>query len=644
MTCPAGQYAYRHLSCRDCTPGSYSDSSCDACKSCGVGKVSTSKATSCTVCPAGQYADQKTFLCTPCKKDTYSTGSVDYCSLCQSGSYSGVGESECHACTPGEYFNSKAKKCVACQPSFYSPNPYTKCKKCPSGQYSGAKEKICHSCPAGTKVNAAQTGCETGPTPTPSFPPTSPPSSPTTGFQRCALGLYYDQTKDTCVKCAPGFYTVDSLKPCTKCPYGYYTPPDATNALPYGTCTKCAFVTTPDKTECHRCKGGYMRKVYYTGTDLFPPYPESECVRCPVNTYAPGDTYQQYQPPYVPSVADDTMCFPCIYPDGTNVDQNECNPEQYSSPPTNFPTARPTHAGNCKRGQEEIPITTTNPDGCAPCKQSYYSPYPSIPCKKCPAGQYSGYGERSCHTCPAGQTADASQTSCIVLPSSSPTARPSFKKNNCRPGSYYNGILDKCEICQPGTYSPDPIYECMPCGPRTYADRAGLAHCSVCADVVSNGRTKCSLCEAGRSIKRYYDDSDNEILEPTCDLCQYMFGFYYWSGPNDYCHLCPYGYWPNDEHTGCVIDPNKIGLPTMAPNFIPPTQSPTEQKCELGSVLEWAEWTETGYKCVPCKASYYHDVYCKKCPAGKYSSGTGNTKCRGCPVGTSVNDFQTGCE
>jgi Tyrosine-protein kinase ephrin type A/B receptor-like len=641
--CPAGQYAYKHVSCKDCAPGSYSEGKLDACKPCGVGKVSKSKASSCTVCPAGQYADQKAFLCTPCVKDTYSTGSVDSCSPCQSGSYSGTGEKECHVCTPGEYFNLRLNKCVACLPSFYSPNPSTKCKKCPTGQYSGAKESACRSCPAGIKVNAAQTGCETVNTPPPTTPPTvipspsttpSPTHSPTSSpvYQACVLGLYYDKIKKKCIKCQPGFFTIDSNTPCSRCPYGHYTPPNGLSSGPYGNCVKCPTVMNPEKTECLLCNLGYKRKVFYNGTDPFPPYPESVCERCPRNTYRGKDP--------------DTKCLPCIYPDGTNDDQSQCIPERYSSPPTIYPTMSPTYAGSCLRGQEEVPVSTANPYGCAPCKPSYYSPYPSIPCTKCPAGEYSGNAELKCRKCPAGQTADSSQTGCVVLPSSSPTFRPSFKKNGCVPGQYDDGT--SCQPCQPGYYSPDPSYECMPCAPRTYAREAGRAHCLVCGDIVNNSKTACEQCRAGWYLRRYYDEEGNETKQPECDQCQYQFGYNFWSGPNDFCHECPWDSFVNADHSGCVIDPNRYGSPSYSPSVASPSTPPVYviPVCEKGYTLR-RNYDNVSFTCVPCPISTYQDastLLCEKCPPGTYTSLEGQTQCLGCPVGNSVNDYQTGCE
>jgi Tyrosine-protein kinase ephrin type A/B receptor-like len=278
---------------------------------------------------------------------------------------------------------------------------------------------------------------------------------------------------------------------------------------------------------------------------------------------------------------------------------------------------------------------------------SYYSPYPSIPCAKCPAGQYSGNAELTCRNCPAGQTADSSQTGCVVLPSSRPTFRPSFKSNGCLPGQYDTGT--SCQTCQPGYYSPDPSYECMPCPPRTYAGKFGMAHCQVCGDIVNLSKTMCEQCEAGSYLRRYYDQAGNETKEPICDQCQYQFGYQYWSGPNDFCHECPYDYKPNADHSGCVIDPYTYGAPSYSPTAFgsstPPVIVPVV--CERGSGLG-----QDSESCTPCPKSFYqdpstfNDTYfsCRKCPPGTYTSEVGQTQCFGCPVGNSVNDDQTGCE
>lgn len=599
--CPAGQYAFNHLICKDCPGGKYSEGARDNCIPCGKGEVAKKKSSSCTVCLTGQYANHNDNKCKPCKKGTYSLGSADSCTTCLKGTYSGSGESQCHSCIPGQYFDLTLLTCVDCKPSYYSTRPDIECQKCPCNTYSGFADTSCHVCPAGSLVNAAQSGCGSSPTPPPTF-------APSISSRSCLLGQYNDPLLQKCVDCDPGYFTISSTQPCSKCPHGYYSPPNAVFSLPYGTCKACAEVQTPDKTECIHCPPGYLKKIYYTGSDPYSSEPEPKCVKCAAGTYT-GFNFSSC-----------AICGPRLK---VKVDQSGCDllycygdlaysPDERSCiviSPT--PTAAPSFFDytktTCIAGQYEDPITRN----CVSCLPSFYSPFPSQPCKKCPFGLYSSLqGEESCHECSTGLVANALQTGCeLATPPPTPVPTPSSTLN-CPAGNYYDPLLVKCVTCKAGYYTQNSTTPCQAC-PSGYYSKLGATKCIFCPGVLGYAATECFNCTRGYIIR-----NNNCVSCPS--------GTYAPRNTRE-CLFCPINYRPSPDQEGCMPT-----TPSASPTIFDATQ------CKPGSAAYYDNYSSYKY-CRPCDEGYYSASppnKCALCPTGKVAEFSGSTACHGCPEGT----------
>jgi Tyrosine-protein kinase ephrin type A/B receptor-like len=521
--------------------------------------------------------------------------------LCPSGSQSGVGEKECHTCSPGENFDVNIKVCIKCTPSFYSSNPSMVCTKCPAGQYTDTVGAVsCLSCPPSTPVNDAQTAC-------------------TVPDVQCPQGQYLDKPNKLCVTCAPGSYTIDQSIPCKPCPYQHYTPPNAEFTLPYGTCTLCDRVMTPDKTECVRCPASFFRQVYVTALStsnatralLSPPPPPSKCVKCPTRYYS--GNWESW----------DTECHYCERQWKINDEQTDCDREYYTPPPSYSPTLSPTDHGNCRRGQYEVHMNSSTSVGCIDCPGGTYSPYPLIGCKQCPPGLWSSKGFEKCLACGPGTVVSIDQDKCIPVPTTSPTPSPTSR---CQPGQYDNLILDRCVSCLQGTYSPLPSTPCRNCPIGKYSPTIGASECTDCSGIVNIYRYSCTPCEASYYLKIERLDTNGPEYFRECRKCPKA----QYSLKNDMCHDCPKGYTANAAQTGC-----EIIIPTFAPTPAP------DFKCPPGQYLPIIDT----YYCTRCLPSFYQPIVhtpCIKCPPGKYSVD-GETTCHQCPLGTTVGPNQNAC-
>lgn len=583
-SCPAGQYEFNLVSCKDCRAGKFSNEKASTCIPCGSGKVSARKSPVCTVCEAGQYASHADNKCKPCPRGKFSQGPVDSCSACPAGTYSGPGGSQCSVCVPGQYYDATLL-CIDCVPSFYSTNPNMKCTKCPRNKYSSSKAISCLQCAKGLRVKTDQSGCESATTtPPPTFAPTS---------AICKLGTGYDDVLKKCVLCLPGFYNAglfsadDAMAGSNKCsPCGRNSYTSQSGAFQ---CDQCSRVVNANKTACAYCEPSFFQRRYLQNTPDYFSAISDVCLKCPEQTYISG-TYQTYL---------DYDCREC--PSGSKVkaDQTGCEPGPII-PITDPPVCGPgleydvnaKKCVGCKFGYSKqfsfqsctrcIPghyaeftgSTKCYPCGrggvvgpdrsyCKSCNPSFYTqtfpvgdyPYTNDKesvCVKCPKGTYTppyGHFKTSCETCPSGQQVNDEQTGC-GKPTQYPTPRPTRVLRPCVPGEETDYMTKECTSCDPGS-APFYVHECWPCRAGTYAPDYKSAYCAICPITkVVRYRTECVYCEP--SFYRYQAPSmpyPNEV-EATCRKCpagQYS-GF-----EDSGCHDCAAGSKVNALQTGCTV-------------------------------------------------------------------------------------------
>jgi Tyrosine-protein kinase ephrin type A/B receptor-like len=560
-----------------CMAGNYLDSTTNACLPCPVGTWSEQGKTTCEICPAGTKSFKR-----------------QYCKDCPAGKYSLAKSDTCKPCGAGEVSQPKASSCTACQPGKYADKVDNLCKACLLDTFSKGSANSCTPCPKGSYTGPGATECYT-----------------------CNTGNYFDRSINQCYNCRKGYYTLGGTDACKVCPPNHYTPENPVFALPYGFCKRCNFVTTPDRNFCAHCPGGFKRQINAVDGDV--PERENICVRCPDYQYSTGRE------------VDDTKCYYC---QGFVVrDQTYCEMEESTPPPSKKPTRSPTDGGNCRRGQEEVPVSPTNTLGCRDCTPSFYSPYPTIPCTKCPAGQISCTRETECRNCPPGQTADASQTVCIGLPTLYPTPYPTFDPTGnvgCEAGQYENSYTKKCETCQPGTFSPWPNQSCRYCQKGYYAPNRGTTKCLKCDDILTPDQTECLKCPSAYETQRFVHANGTIYKDARCVRCPKNSI----SVNGSPCQPCPIGQTAVASQTDCYT-----GL-TSSPSFAP-TPSPTGV-CSPGSYFA----SFFPFVCRECSPSFYQEspmTKCQKCPEGLVTAGSGQTRCYECLLGTSPNKEQTSC-
>jgi hypothetical protein len=482
-----GQYLDPVLLVVDCTPSFYSTNPNMQCRKCPPGKYSGPKASSCLQCAKGLFVNPAQTGCEAIRTSpapsfaptrAYCPGQQEYsdtlkkcidckagwgrwisslrCLRCPPNWYSTAPGKECIRCYPSDKVtNAEGTKCELCPPSFF-PRHYLvgnsslwntrrdECVKCPAQTYSFPSinnatyryDSTCKECPSGSRVNAAQTGCETAP-PTDYLDPS-----------KCVPGQEYDVITKKCVPCQPGFEKQFSFqRSCTPCPFGYYAP-----GLGNAKCYLCEeednYVVTPNREFCESCKPSFYKQIYPLGDYPYTNSKSAECLKCPKGTYSLGNT----------------RCLNC--PEGIEVNDEQTGCGKPSPPPTRRPTLSDADFVPCVPGQQFDRVNKVCIDcepgnapyyihECHPCRAGTYAPnkksatctkcpipkvvkyrisceycppsfyykgypdqqqYPTekeATCLKCAPGTYSGFEDSGCHTCPAGQVVNPDQTGCI---------------------------------------------------------------------------------------------------------------------------------------------------------------------------------------------------------------------------------------
>lgn len=285
---------------------------------------------------------------------------------------------------------------------------------------------------------------------------------------------------------------------------------------------------------------------------------------------------------------------------------------------------------------------------CTVCPFGKYQPYPGrTACLSCPAGQY-GHpynGERTtalhCQDCESGHyQANAGQSACVRCPGGkyndkddSPTKaciKCAAGRHQPRRGAFY------CYACPMGSYEPiigSPGRSCVSCKKGQTTEKPGAASINKCMHACPVGKFNsdlveppCFACPAGKF--------NQELYRYQCKLCP-QGKFQQWKGRSR-CEACPYGL---DSPKGakyksdckaCPVGRFKNGVFCM---YCPKGKSTaatggtSPQDC-------------TVFKAANCPAGQFQeqkasvkDVFCERCPNGKYNTGKGVGVCTSCPAG-----------
>jgi len=267
----------------------------------------------------------------------------------------------------------------------------------------------------------------------------------------------------------------------------------------------------------------------------------------------------------------------------------------------------------------------------------------SSTCTVCPAGKYSATaGQAACAVCGAGYVQqNAGKASCMP----------------CRPGSYAPSAgATECTYCKRGFYvgnyaATECISEC-PEGTSSNVGSSGLGNCTLCPtgkySALKTGFTNCTSCIAGK-----YSSAIGAKKKKTCKKCGR--GKYSSSG-SAACSSCPGGSYNNDKGMA-ACDPCPAGRYSHA-------GSKRCYRCEVGT------YSKAGAAlCLECEAGKYAKEKfgsrvkyiwpfqkrvakyaggnCTACPAARYSSDAGSSRCIRCEVGkysSASSLYCKGCE
>ena len=670
--------------CMNCAAGTYSTTfpgtGPAVCLACPAGTYSANAGASalsaCLACPAGTWSAASATACTPCVAGTYSTAtsatSAATCTACAAGTYSttvGAGAAAlCLACPAGTYStttgNSVITLCTSCPSGTFSAatgqTSAATCANCVAGKYSlsvpagGSGPITCTSCPAGTWSSTV---------------------APTTGLAACTAcapgtaSATVGASTNTCVACIAGQWAAAGAGACTPCAAGYYSA--ATSAVSIATCIACPQGTYSTAAggnslaSCTNCAAG-------TASSGTAQSAASACVQCPAGTYAiaGAGSCTGCAPGYFSATAGAQSSSACVVcPAGTyaanlaatgSASCTQCNLGTYSAATGATSAATCT---NCVAGTASGTAGATSAAQCLACGPGTFSLAGQSSCSACPAGTWSSASNvqsaAGCTQCVAGTASSATgataASTCVGCTYGTYALAGQGSCSNCPPGTYNanvnNGVsvAAACTACPGGTYSaaygatsPNTCKNC-PAGTSSSVGAGSVAACAFCAPgsfAPMEGSTSCASCAAS-----FFCDVGATTNTTTCPAGYYCPGgaavpcpqgtFSNTTGATSAasCISCPAGFYGPAVgaayNSSCV--PCPAGMYSSTPGI---TSSGQCLSCAAGTFCPAGSKTNT---VTTCPAGYYCAANSTvACPAGTFSSATGQTTsatCTNCGAG-----------
>jgi len=458
IQCPLGTATFGGIDCKQCAPGTYTDSlGSIECKLCPAGKssnvISSNTINNCITCDNGLISLAGKEICTPCPIGTYEDGKHLNCNSCLSGKYNDLfGQSVCKKCPAGtENGNIKSTtidSCIKCLPGFFSHGGITKCLQCEPGTSTnqhGTENCIVNLPGTYTSIPGSIEPIDCSPG---SY-------SDIHGATKCSLcksgymnNKHGSSSIDECIPCSVGTYSnVSGSTFCYDTPKGTYQDKNGQNSTihcPIGTSN--INIGSIDKLFCKLCSPGKYQPNTgsHTCTECSPGFyqnisGQSNCIHCPMGTY------------------------------------NE-----------KFGINTIDHCISCEKGTYSSILSAITSDTCliSPIG-TYVDIRGSLNYKHCEPGYYQNKTKQNmCIACPAGKYNPLYKSTNSSVCIDSPIGH--YVPNNgssiflpCKTGEFSNEIgVTKCNLCKPGKFS-DGIAStnCKFCPSNTYSLGNGFSIC-----------------------------------------------------------------------------------------------------------------------------------------------------------------------
>eukprot|EP01029_Cantina_marsupialis_P004433 TRINITY_DN14448_c0_g2_i1.p1 TRINITY_DN14448_c0_g2~~TRINITY_DN14448_c0_g2_i1.p1 ORF type:complete len:1632 (+),score=579.25 TRINITY_DN14448_c0_g2_i1:1-4896(+) len=668
--CPAGHYCEAGtVDPEPCPAKTYRSSvrgtrveDCSDCMSgyiCPIGTVNPSDQ-----CPAGYYCESGESAFTDvCPIGHYcEAGTVDP-QPCAAGTYQDLtNQSTCKTCPKGSYCIEGCSDPVDCPKGFYCPVGTERANEypCPIGTYGDEfrfeVESDCKDCTGGSYCETSGLAAVTGPCSAGYFClGGAKVAAPVEGFadgycsgtlpdgmthgtgDKCPVGHYCPEETTNPIPCPSGTFNnysgMGALSDCKACTPGYQCPNQGTN------------IASEACTAGFQCQGGVSNPSVVCPVGHYCPEGTSDALPCEAGTYQ--DRTQQ------------TTCKPC--PSGYYCEIGthtlvDCPAGHYCLEGTEYGTEHP-----CPKGTFNAGVNLKSADECTPCTAGSYCASTGLsavegPCTAgyfcllgaqnsqpvenfvhgysgdtvvppdvdnsgdiCPKGHYCPIGTAHPIQCPVGTYSNnlgnkalADCTNCDAgykCPELA-TLTPSVL---CPVGYYCDGgESDFTAICPAGSYCEEGSDQPTPCAATTYQDMTGKSSCEQCPEryFCGEGCDAPEACPTGRYCPA---GSSIGILCPV--------GTY---NPNTLladvaeCQDCPSGKYCGTEGLATPSGDCDAGYYcTLKASSSSPTDS-------------------TGGECTPGHYCESGSTAPMDCPAGTFSTSSGNTAtgdCTSCTPG-----------
>lgn len=646
-----------------CANGFFNNTSTNTCDACGVACITCTSSTSCTTCytnsttgsgvcscPVGTYPVAATSTCTPCSTPGCSVCAANTCTACSNpwiyvnnncscpdGTYPSNGQ--CVPCSTGCRF-CNSTSCITCNNGQYLLNGAC-VSSCPSGFviFNG----LCAACPSNC-LNCAQpttcTGCNPG------FYLYSGLCVPF-----CPTAAYANTTSMTCTPCSPPCASCSfSATNCSSCSTGNLLANGCVPQCPTGTtsvngaCLACSPSCATCFSAVNICSSCTVPLFLYNGTcvNICPSgtfYNGRECqIACADGFYALGQNCASCSPSCTTCQGSATFCSRC--PPGQFLLSGGCIPQ---CPPNTIPfvgatggqcltclpncavCSSPTICQTCISSSYQllggrciqcVGSTALNPvtGACDPCPLNCIQCLNSTFCTQCATSTVLAGGV--CYTCMSPcATCNGNPTSCASC-----QAGYALSGNSCNLGCPIPGqviVNGNCQ-CQNGFLNNGACAPSCPTGTGPDPNKV-CVNCSINCDLCAGSALVCSQCRLGFVLSNGTCVRGSGCPEGQAlvgNVCTRMCGSGRFFIDNFCVDVCPVGFAPNADYSGCVPQAN------------------TTVPCQIGQVFAFGQCYSicpagtftVGNLCVSCPSNCMTCVngsYCVDCAAGYYfSAGT----------------------